>query len=261
MIQKKFVLVWIAVLFSALFLDETESSTLIATKCVDGIVLAADSLSAKGGGSILISSRTSKKVFMLTESTAIGAVFSSGSESVHFQRLYNELRETIRSHETSFESTLTVSAIVNVARQLVSHKYNEAHVVIAGWEGDKNLSKMAQVEGCNYVLSEILPGGTRIDQATVVAGSGSSLISNLLEESLGQGENVGIANDGSSGLPVLAELTVAEALPKLRRCLSLAAKLDPQTGGDKFSLWVLARHNEKEAETESRNADSISQSL
>lgn len=250
---------------------ETDASTIIATKCRDGIVLAADSLSASGGSGILISSRTSKKVFILTQSTAICTVSSSANAAVHFQQLYHELRETIRSHQTSFESTLTSSAIINVARQLVCHKYNEAHVVIAGWEGASAASKAAEqipdtVE-CNYVLSEILPGGSRMDQNTVVAGTGATLISNLLDETLRQKDHtvsaLHEAANGNVGGPVsadTAQLSVAEALPKLRRCLSLAAKLDPQTGGDKFSLWVLAKHS-NESEDGGVNAESISAPL
>lgn len=268
---------WLLAFFALLVLENgrsgTEATTVIAAKCSDGIVLAADSLSANGGGGILISSRTSKKVFMLTQSTAICTVASSGNGAVHFQQLYNELRETIRSHQTSFESTLTSSAIINVARQLVNNKYNEAHVVIAGWEGGLGLTKMdpesvsknlitiypesVKMDSCNYVLSEILPGGSRIDQTTVIAGSGSSFISNLLEESLTHSDfEIKTGGVGGSGL---SQLSVTEALPKLRKCLSLAAKLDPQTGGDKFSLWVLTRHNQTDDAIPT--ADAVSQPL
>jgi 20S proteasome alpha/beta subunit len=258
-----------------------KATTVVAARCADGIVLAADSLKSDSG--ILIATRTAKKVFLLSPNTVICSVNSSGQGSTHFQQLYNELRETLQEHEGRYESPLSTTAICKVARQLVATRFPDAHAVIAGYGKDVPVSCTGDKRGAEgrveYILSEILPGGTRMDQAVVAAGSGSTLITSLLDEALSEGgvygigtenkvsaeEGVGrrpsvvttaagvgagagadpfcttISAEDSAATAAGVNLSVAEVAARLRRCLHQASRLDPHTGGDAFTVWVLSR--------------------
>ena len=255
---------------------QVSSTTVVATKCSDGIVIATDSQSNKG---VLISSRTSRKLFLLTSTTSICSVNAdTGRGGTHFQQLYNELKETIDDHKSRFDCETSASAICKMTRNLIATKYNEAHVVIAGYEDNRPRSndivsstEQQQQPQLQYILTEVLPGGARVDQNTVAAGSGSTLIASLLDSdelsvraplcSQGGVEQkrlssktatvytaaavdvsaltAGVDNHSSSS----RLYTVHEAVSRLKRCLSLASKLDPNTGGSKFTVWALSPSN------------------
>jgi 20S proteasome alpha/beta subunit len=237
-------------------------TTVVAARCKDGIVMCVDSLSANNGP--LIATRSSKKAYMLTDATVICCVNSGGLGSTHFQQLYSELRDTVSEYRSRFEIQLPTSSIIKVARRLVAAQYNEAHIVIAGYDRTKPISKVYSTgDEVNYMLSEILPGGAKIDQLVVAAGTGSTIISSLLEESLRTSKphpllaNHGTkeSRDGAAAMtPVgdgvnddclskdgnLNSLSVEETAAVLRKCLRQASKLDPQTGGDRYTMWVLS---------------------
>eukprot|EP01032_Pedospumella_encystans_P012609 gene12609-14578_t len=73
-------------------------STIVAARCRNGIVLAADSLSTSGSN-VIISSRARKKVFMLTKSTLICSASNTSKGDTDFQHLYDKLKNTVSSHE------------------------------------------------------------------------------------------------------------------------------------------------------------------
>jgi len=250
-----------SVLFLLIYYVQVRATTIVAARCSNGIVLAADSQSTSGSP-VLISSRAVRKVFQLSKSTILCSAGNLPKGDTDFQQLYSALRDTISAHESFFDSSLSTSAIAKVARQLIHSQFNSAHVVVAGWEDGR--------DDCNYVLCEILPGGSKIDAPLVVAGTGSTLIASLLDDnlnpsveqitaSLGRKESgvdaslvpdaTGIIHSPVTHHPshILAAntphsaLTTEQTLPILKRSLALAAKLDPQTGGDKLSVWVLSK--------------------
>lgn len=241
-------------------------ATIVAARCKNGIVLAADSLSTSGSN-VVISSRSRKKVFMLTKSTLICSASNTPKGDTDFQYLYNKLKNTVSSHEAAFESSLSTSAVAKVARQLMTTpECSKAHIVIAGWGEQPSPSTLMSdqnencEDSCKYVLCEILPGGSRMDSPVVVAGSGSSLIATLVEENMQNTpvESLTSSIDKRSDHPKLSDqsvlssatsnvklpftqLTVAQVIPQLKQSLQLASRLDPQTGGDKFQIWYLSK--------------------
>jgi 20S proteasome alpha/beta subunit len=141
-------------------------------------------------------------------------------------------------------------------------------------------SKLGTEGRVQYKLTEILQGGARMDQPVVAAGSGASVIASLLDEALnGAGvqsiskkvsaerkvtkQQLGVADhtfttqevksstDASfdpfcassedSNVMESVNLSVSEVAARLRQCLRQASRLDPHTGGDAFTVWVLRR--------------------
>lgn len=251
---------FVSVLFLLIYYVQVRAMTIVAARCSNGIVLAADSQSTSGSP-VLISSRAVRKVFQLSKSTVLCSAGNLPKGDTDFQQLYSALRDTISAHESFFDSSLSTSAIAKVARQLIHSQFNSAHVVVAGWEDRQ--------DDCNYVLCEILPGGSNIDAPLVVAGTGSTLITSLLEDNLNpsveqitaslerneSGVDASLVPDAAGIHTTLtphpshmlaantphSALTTEQMLPILKRSLALAAKLDPQTGGDKLGVWVLSK--------------------
>lgn len=212
------------------YIFNCSATTIIAAKCCNGIVIAADTLSAN---SALIGNRLSRKLFLLTPSTVVCCADGSSD----FRSLYKQLRETVDVHESLYEEKLSTTSITRIARQLIHQRYRNAHIVIAGFDkvSNKALSKSSTTKSTpkrEYVLCEILPSGTAIHQNLITAGSGATLISSLLEETL-CGTNNNAEKDS------LKEFTTSQGIGRVRRALTLASKLDPKTGGDSYDIWTL----------------------
>lgn len=157
---------------------------------------------------------------------------------------------------------------------MTSPECSNAHIVIAGWDEQSSAKNMdvsgeSPKDSCKYVLCEILPGGSRMDMPVVVAGSGSTLIASLVEENLQNTAAESVAAsidqrgdqrderaelyDHSRPLPVatdtasasnvklpFTQLTIEQVVPRIKQSLRLAARIDPQTGGDKLHVWHLS---------------------
>jgi 20S proteasome alpha/beta subunit len=92
-----------------------------------------------------------------------------------------------------------------------------------------------------------------------VAGTGATLIASLLEDSFhssnsDENGSQDVSNDNLRTVFDYSPLSVEQAIPKLKKCLSLAGKLDPQTGGSKFHMWVLSKPAGK-VETSNSSSD------
>lgn len=236
MLRFTFVVVALFLIVQFLIIDST---TVVAARCKDGVIVCADSLSAHSGP--LIATRQSKKVYLLTDATLVCCVNSAGLGATHFQQLYSELRDTIHEHSHRFDRDLTTCSIVKIARRLIADKYSEAHIVIAGYDKtDSLVDRSGEVDKVKYVLSEVLPGGSRIDQNIVAAGTGSVIISSLLEDHLSSKTKFSAGTLVPCGDEKLTNnLSVQDTAAALRTCIRQASRMDPQTGGDKYSLWVL----------------------
>ncbi len=294
-------------LFFKLFLNFQEAfgTTIAAVRCRDGIVIAADSISTANS---YVAHKQLRKLFLLTPSTALCCV-SEGSAD--FGRLYDDLRETVKSHELECGQTLGTKAIAHYARKLMSSKYREAHVLIAGSDMVPNRNNRVssfsssikvqpatatsdnshaakrtedtksplqshthkEVETEEYMLCEILPSGSRVTGDILIAGSGSALITPLVEDMFasyevessadGGGESVhntdrkkldqpsNTQNDSArttavskvetSTTPVRHRVPVQAATKLLRRALSMATRLDQRSGGSRHTMWVFSK--------------------
>mmetsp|Transcript_3037 Transcript_3037/g.4734 ORF Transcript_3037/g.4734 Transcript_3037/m.4734 type:complete len:379 (+) Transcript_3037:88-1224(+) len=342
------------------------STTIVAAKCADGIVIASDSQSSTGS---MVSNRMSRKMFLLSPSTAICACDGNGGHNsdsnegrvgADFQCLYSDLHDIMVNYETNFGTTMSTSTVARVARQLMSRRYRRAHVIVAGWDENRRMKKSApqseaflshtaehlkfakkkvvnivRINGgvrnsvestaeytgertdtgqeasadvllqsmelddvdkymdeieevvevdaysddggevdndddlVEYVLCEILPGGSRVDQDVVVAGTGASLAASvLLQPSASSSSSSSSTLPSSSSSTLLASShsssqskhipqsivgashtgstcttrTVSQAIERVRRGLMLAANLDPFTGSDQLgTMWILQR--------------------
>lgn len=202
-------------------------SSILAVKCMDGIILAYDS-AEKSVQSLSMSNPWVEKVFPVTSNTVICSACScSGNEGADFKEFLREIREEVFDYKLTeanvinveTESMLGLESIYFLAKKLIRHKYPSIHVFITGFCGDSRTDKNS------FKLFEVLPGGTGIEgENLLVAGSGGVNIVSLLSDIL--------LSESS--------ITVQKAIPKVKRALSTATKLDHGSGGRPV-LWTLAR--------------------
>jgi 20S proteasome alpha/beta subunit len=229
------------------------ASTIIAVKCIDGIMIVADSLGTASPNSAMIANRMNRKIFLITPSTAV----CCAAGDAQFKDLYSDLLSVVNGHEALYDDELDASAISYIARRLVNQKYRSCHLIIAGykcvmqkhariddatyfakgmsWEendsssysnNNNELDGMNRDDNVRYVLCEITPSGSSIEHAaSVAAGSGAALVSSVLS-----------STDQFN--------TVEQAAATIRQAMRSAASLDPLTGGDTFSVWTLQRREE-----------------
>lgn len=225
------------------------ASTIIAVKCIDGIMIAADSLGTASPNSAMIANRMNRKIFLITPSTAI----CCAAGDAQFKDLYNDLLSVVNGHEALYDDELDASAISYIARRLVNQKYRSCHLIIAGYKfvmrsiddatycvkgiswgendsssqsNNNELDAMNRDDSMRYVLYEITPSGSSIEHAaSVAAGSGAALVSSVLS-----------STDEFD--------TVEQAAATIRQAMRSAASVDPLTGGDTFSVWTLQRRED-----------------
>ena len=215
-------------LFFICFLPQIWSSTIVISKCSDGIVIGADSLSV-GSGS-LVNSRVACHVHRLVGADTIVCCASPSGGLSDFTHLLTELQRVVRSTiqtditnsvmGTKRTNYISTSAMARYARRIVTHKYRKAHVVIAG--ADYFSSSGKKDDGCQYSIHEIVPGGSHIQHEDfVVAGTGSDLVFALLQQ---------LFNSSDSSRSQYNLPTINNCATMVQRALKSAATVDPRTG-------------------------------
>ena len=248
--------VWALCLCMLLSLHEhlrvCNASMIIAVKCIDGIMIAADSLGTASPNSAMIANRMNRKIFLITPSTAV----CCAAGDAQFKDLYSDLLSVVNGHGAMYDDELDASAISYIARRLVNQKYRSCHLIIAGYElmmsrhvgiddatyctkgipgeennsssqsNNKELDNLNGDDTVRYVLYEITPSGSSIEHAaSVAAGSGAALVSSVLST-------------------IEQLVTVEQAAANIRQAMRSAASLDPLTGGDTFSVWTLQKRED-----------------
>jgi len=233
------------------YLRLSHATTIIAVKCIDGVVIAADSLRTASPNSAMIANRMNRKIFLITPSTAV----CCAAGDAQFKDLFSDLLSAVSGHRRMFDDEVEASTISYIARRLVHQKYRSCHLIIAGYErlmrndgiddasyyvkdipgiakdrsvvsSHKELDALNIYDNVRYVLYEITPSGSSIEHAvSVAAGSGAALVSSTMLSSTDQFG------------------TVEEAAARIRQAMRSAASLDPLTGGDTYSLWTLQRQD------------------
>lgn len=140
-------------------------ATVVAIKCVDGVVVATDSLISWG---TMILTEKGIKAFKLTESI----VLASAGLTSDYQMLVNRLRAQIRLYELNEKKTISVKALSKiVANTLYSRRLMPLYVqtVIVGVDDD------------GPALYTLDMGGSLIPDEFTAAGSGTRTAYGVLE--------------------------------------------------------------------------------
>jgi 20S proteasome alpha/beta subunit len=184
-------------------------------------------------------------VFLIDKGTAICCAGGLND----FYGLYNELRDEIRKYSGFSKRALSVRSIAHVARRLIYSKYGSAHVIIAGVGADDIQDKDGDNDddeddedmegGGEFFLCEILPGGTKVCEDIVLAGSGAPLVAPLV--------NGLFSSQPMQHQEVQQRLTVADSTERIRRALDAAKRLDSKSGGES-AFWTLQRSENESSE-------------
>lgn len=224
----------ICLIFWLCLLAIAYSSTLVAVKCADGLIVASDSMqpvtvsSKRSLG--MVRTRMSQNVRLINEDIIIGV--ASGPNHLH--PFLRQLEKTSKKMEFVTGRPLDIDEIAHYARKLINEEYPELHLLFAGYSEQKK----------QYKLFEIAPKGTLLTPSRYfVAGSGGDLIRSILESSLSHKEwSPSITEDVFAAIGDVTALlpTVASSLPLVRQALSSASKVDLLSGGFRPSMWVLS---------------------
>ena len=197
-----------------LFNGATASIT-IAIKYDNGIVVGSDNYYISSAQTSYISSTEAYKVDFITDSTVMCRIGTERTNGAEYYQLFDELTSSIKlidcdsQHVSSldgqgsrYSSVLGTGAIAALARKLMTSKYKNTHVIIAGIDDEgfrqrKLLFMTKESTGSmaitrsrsngdykpHLAMFEILPGGAKLsDAAYLTAGSSSSLVNPLLEQ-------------------------------------------------------------------------------
>ncbi len=203
-----------------LLLCKTWASTIVVSKCSDGIIIGSDSLSVSGP---LIRNRVAQNVYDLDGADSVVCCCSSTTGQADFHHLLTDLQRFVRSNHEDEDLVIAVgmgggngysgksrkvgaSALARYARRLITKKYRKAHVIIAGADfsdearvasaptaataaaalssltGEQTTPRATQRPlGPTYSIHEIVDGGSHVvHDDFAVAGSGADLVHALL---------------------------------------------------------------------------------
>lgn len=245
-----------------LILYHTLASTVVVSKCSDGIIIGSDSLAVSGP---LVRNRVARNVYDLEGADSIICCCSSTSGQADFHHLLTDLQRFLRSnrededlaiaYDSDNDGTrrigqfrkISTSALARYARRLITKKYRKAHVVIAGAEfddgrvagtsacavGEQSATPATQPPlGLAYSIHEIVDGGSHfVHDDFVVAGSGSDLVHALLTNLLES------ANSSSKDEGHRVAISPQVCARTVRQALRSAATVDPRTGAE-LRLWL-----------------------
>ncbi|KAH0474151.1 MAG: hypothetical protein KVP17_000714 [Porospora cf. gigantea B] len=171
-------------------------TTILALRCVDGVVLAADTRTSAGG---YIVNRASRKISPVHDRIF---VCRSGS-AADTQYLTTMVKMYIAQHAQELGKAPTVKSVASIFRLLCYQNKDQltAGLIVAGYDDE-----------AGYQVYSIPVGGAIFEAPYAIGGSGSIFISGLTEVSYNESMTVAeahllaqqlvsraISNDGSSG--------------------------------------------------------------
>jgi 20S proteasome alpha/beta subunit len=227
------------------FFTVINSSIVVASRCLDGMIIGCDSLSPSG--SYYISNRVSNKIFQINPHVILCDV--SGDADVKILR--DELEKINRQHFLLDGNHLTIRQMSSISRLIINQKLRSAHILLIGL-GDRQKEEFQSIEdspnerniSLEYELHEILPQGTRIvHRHNVVAGEGSNSVIPLMSVLFNDDSN-SIQNEASNN-----EKNEQIIIKHVNLILKSAAETSLKTGGKrqlfKFSKGRLRRIKSK----------------
>ncbi|EEA06460.1 proteasome subunit beta type 6 precursor, putative [Cryptosporidium muris RN66] len=140
-------------------------TTLVALKCRDGLILAADSRTSMGN---MVVSRSARKITRITDKIFI---CRSGSAS-DTQTIVQYVRKLTADHELELGEEARVKSVASLARIICyqNKEYLTAGLIVAGVD---------PYDG--FKIFQIALGGSMIEKSYALSGSGSAYIYSLLD--------------------------------------------------------------------------------
>ncbi|KAH0570042.1 Proteasome subunit beta type [Spironucleus salmonicida] len=179
----------------------SDGTTLIAIKCVDGVVLSADT---RTSSDIRIENRVSRKLEHITDQIMVGC---SGS-AADTRALCRILRNHIYEHELQIGQKCAIKTAANL---LAKMNFQYRAQLLAGL-------LVCGVDSTGYHVFKVMPGGTFIEENMLMSGSGSTYVYALADE---------LYNDS---------LTMEQGVAVCKKLLRYAGKFDGSSGG--LMRWV-----------------------
>lgn len=226
------------------FTTKIDCTCISAIKCIDGVVIASDSLAVSGS---LVGNRETIKIKQLTNNVVICC--AAGFKL--FQQLFDDLESDVKHHRLSYQSELSIQSIANyIRRKLYSRSNSDTHILVIGIDSPSS----------DPHIFEVLPGGSLVSHDFVVAGPASGNLFPLLLE-LCHKEKRGSKDDVSSNddnrkdinLPMMGTL---EAFDVVNKILEASRTYDPQSGGP-IKRFLLKRNGRLLSVKRSRDLASI----
>lgn len=147
-------------------------TTTVGLTTAEGVVLATDMRSSAG---TMVASKNARKVFEIHPTAALTI---AGSVSAA-QSLVNSLRAEVRLYETRRDTKMSLQALANLTSNLLrSGRFQIVQPVLGGVDN----------EGSH--IYSIGPGGSVMEEAYAVSGSGSPFALGVLEQQYVEGTSI-----------------------------------------------------------------------
>ena len=230
-------ILWVScvlLIIAGLFCTITKSTCISAIKCLDGVVVASDSLAISGS---LVGNRETIKIKQLPNNVVICC--ASGFKM--FQQLFDELESEVNHHRLSYESELSVESIANYIRRKVhARSQTDTHILVVGIDSSSSSSDPR--------IFEVLPGGSLVSHDYVVAGpasgnlyplllelctkkSASTEVHTITSDNNNRKSSGNASSSRSSSDSNTCMIGTTEAFEIVNKILRAAGALDPRSGG------------------------------
>nr|UXY87438.1 26S proteasome, beta-1 SU [Cryptomonas sp.] len=178
-------------------IKQTLGTTLIGIKSLDAVILAADSQTSSGS---LIANRVADKISIINDYV----VCCRSGAAADTQFIIDNLRAIIFKHFNETRQHLKIRAVVQILREICYKEKRQTNYgfICAGWDSFNG----------NQLYS-ISQGGAVIQQALILAGSGSFFIQSFCDS---------IYND---------KMGIFQSRKFILKSISLAMARDGNTGG------------------------------